>query len=107
MDGLNKYFWKLFIKGYGFNGAKNFLLLQDRTENRDLKIVRINPYNDSITEFQPRRLTEIEVTDFDIIKNSIIGGYIEKRPAAFVYDMTMKTLKPWIMSFKQVRTTRD
>ncbi len=85
---------KLFIKGYGFNGAKNFLLLQDRTENRDLKIVRIDPYNDSITEFEPRRLTEIEVTDFDIIKNSvIIGGYVENRPAAFVYDMDNENLK--------------
>lgn len=85
---------RLFIKGYGFNGAKNFLLLQDRSEKRDLKIIRIDPYNDSITEFEPRRLTEIEVTDFEVIQNSaIIGGYVDGRPAAFVYDMDNENLK--------------
>lgn len=84
----------LFIKGYDFNGAKNYVLFQDRTENRDLKIVRIDPYNGTMTEFEPRRLTEIEVTDFEIIQNSaIIAGYIDKRPAAFVYDMDNQKLK--------------
>lgn len=83
-----------YIKGYDFNGAKNFILLQDKTERRDLKIIRIDPYNNSLTEFEPRRLTEIDITDFDVIQNSaVIGGYIDNRPAAFVYDMDNDNLK--------------
>jgi hypothetical protein len=85
---------KLFIKGYGYSGAKNFLLLQDKNENRDLKIIRIDPYNDEIVEFEPRRLTEIEITDFEIINNSaVIAGYVDNRPAAFVYDMDSEKLR--------------
>ena len=83
----------LFIKGYDFNGTQNFVLFQDRTESRILKIVRVDPYNDSITEFEPRRLTEMEVTNFDVIQNSaVIAGYISNRPAAFVYNMDTEKL---------------
>ena len=85
---------RLFIKAHGYKGAKNFLLLQDRSENRDLKIIRIDPYNDEIVEFEPRRLTEIEITHFEIINNSaVIGGYVDNRPAAFVYDMDNEKLR--------------
>lgn len=83
----------LFIKGYDFNGDQTYVLFQDRTESRILKIVRVDPYNDSITEFEPRRLTEMEVTNFDVIQNSaVIAGYISNRPAAFVYNMDNEKL---------------
>lgn len=85
---------KLSIKGYGFNGARNVILFQDRAEKRDLKLVKVDPYNNMITEFDPRRLTEIEVTDFAVLQNSaVIGGYVDGRPAAFVYDMDNDNLK--------------
>lgn len=83
----------LFLKGYDFNGTQNYLLFQDRTESRILKIVRIDPYNGLVTEFEPRRLTEIDITTFDVIQNSaIVGGFISNRPAAFVYNMDNEKL---------------
>jgi hypothetical protein len=83
-----------YVKGYDFNGTTNFILLQDKSSNRDLKIISVNPYANQVSEFEPRRLTEIDVTNFDIIQNSaVIAGYIDKRPAAFVYDMNNNNLK--------------
>jgi len=83
-----------YLNGYDFDGGKNFLLFKDKSNNRDLKIITIDPQNDQIAEFDPSRLTDIEVTYFDVIKNSaVIAGYIEKRPAAFVYDIVNQNLK--------------
>lgn len=82
-----------FIKGYDYNGARNYIFLQDKSETRDLKVIRIDPINNSIQQFEPRRLTEMDVTNFEIIQNSaIIAGYIDGRPAAFVLNMDTKKL---------------
>lgn len=85
---------KLGIKGFGYGNGYNFLLLQEASQNSDLKIVKIDPNEGFIKEFSPKRLTEIEITEFEIIQNSVvIGGYIENRPAVFVYDTENESLK--------------
>lgn len=88
---LSKIFY---IKGHDFNDRTNYLLLQDRSQNDYLKLITVDPKNKRVNELDQRRLARMRVTDFSVIRNSaIIVGYIDAKPAAFIYDLESKALK--------------
>ncbi|MHA7099103.1 hypothetical protein [Roseivirga pacifica] len=76
----------LFLKGFHYLDGKTFFLLQDRFNNHEVKIVIVDVVEKMIKEFEPKELTEMVVTKFQVIQNTaILGGYVEDRPVVFAY----------------------
>lgn len=79
---------RFFLKGYHYIDDVTYLLFQNRSSNQIVKIVAINPFDQTIEEFEPKQIVDIEIYEFEVLKGSaIIGGYYESRPVVFAYDM--------------------
>lgn len=79
---------QLDLRGYHYVGSKTYLLFQNKQFNRLMKIVSINLDKKELVEFEPKSIVELDIQEFEIIKDhAIIGGYIEGRPAVFAYDL--------------------
>ncbi len=77
-----------FMRGYHYHDGVNYLLFQMRSDNRFVKIVALNAKEKGIKVFEPKQIVDLEISEFEAIKGSaVVGGYIEGRPAVFVYDM--------------------
>ncbi|OEK03346.1 hypothetical protein BFP97_18255 [Roseivirga sp. 4D4] len=77
-----------FMRGYHYHGGVNYLLFQMRSDNRFVKIVALDAKGKGIKVFEPKQIVDLEISEFEAIKGSaVVGGYIEGRPAVFVYDM--------------------
>ncbi len=74
--------------GYYGQGSVSYLLFQNRSNNLFTKLVRIDPLNDEVKEFEPKSIVDLEITEFEVVQNTaILGGYFQQRPAVFAYDM--------------------
>ncbi len=77
-----------YLKGYHYHNNVTYLLFQGRSDNRFIKIVALDVLKKEVRTFEPKQIVDLEISEFEAIKGSaIIGGYIEGRPAVFVYDM--------------------
>ncbi len=86
--GLFEISKKLYLKGYHYTEGLTYLLFQNRTNNQYIKIMTIDPFKKKVEEFEPAHIVDLEIHEFEVIKeNAIIGGYIENRPAVFAYDL--------------------
>ena len=79
---------RFFLKGYHYIDDVTYLLFQNRSTNHIIKIVAINPFEQTIEEYEPKQVVDLEIYEFEVLKNSaIIGGYYDDRPVVFAYDM--------------------
>lgn len=77
-----------FLRGYHYHNNVTYLLFQVRSDNRFIKIVALDALNKQVRTFEPKQIVDLNISEFEAIKGSaIIGGYIEGRPAVFVYDL--------------------
>ena len=78
---------RFFIKGYHYSEKKTFLLLQNRILS-SIKVLRIDAAKGQVDEFESKKIVELDITEFEVVKNTaVIGGYFEERPAVFAYDL--------------------
>ena len=79
---------RFFLKGYHYIDDVTYLLFQNRNTNQIIKIVAINPFKQTVEEYEPKQIVDLEIFEFEVLKNSaIIGGYYDNRPVVFAYDM--------------------
>ena len=78
---------RFFLKGYFYSEQKTYLMLQNN--NRDkVRVLRIDALNNKIDKFESKKIAELHITEFEVVKNTaIIGGYFEDRPVVFAYDL--------------------
>ncbi len=76
------------LKGYYYADNVTYLLLQVRSDNRFIRIITINTLTKEVKTFEPKQITDLNLSEFEVINGSaVIGGYIDQRPAVFVYNM--------------------
>lgn len=76
------------LQGYYAQGSVTYLLFQNRTNDVFTKLVKVDPLNDEVIQLEPKKIVDLQITEFEVVKNTaIIGGYYEERPAVFAYDM--------------------
>ncbi len=76
------------LKGYYYADNVTYLLLQVRSDNRFIRIMTLNTLTKEVKTFEPKQITDLSISEFEVINGSaVIGGYIEQRPAVFVYNM--------------------
>jgi len=86
---------RYFVEASAYFEGANFILLKDRADLGDIKMIVANLKNESVQSFDERRLNNIEVTDFLAIQNSvIIAGEINNRPSVFLFDLGSNRLQP-------------
>ncbi|MFY0593965.1 hypothetical protein [Roseivirga sp.] len=79
---------RLFLKGYHYVDGVAYLLFQNRSSQRYIKLVTIDLDNQKVDSYEPKQIVELDIQEFEVIqKTAIIGGYIEGRPAVFAYDL--------------------
>lgn len=79
---------QLYLKGYHHVEDKTFLLFQNASQVREVKLVTVNLEKKEIKEYEPKSIVDLDIQEFEVIQNTvIIGGYIENRPAVFAYDL--------------------
>lgn len=77
-----------YLRGYHYHNNVTYLLFQVRSDNRFIKIVALDALKKEVRTFEPKKIVDLDISEFEAIKGSaIIGGYIEGRPAVFVYNM--------------------
>ena len=80
--------------GYYAKGRVSYLLFQNQSNNLFTKVVKVNPLSNSIVEYEPKSIVNLEITEFEVIQNTaILGGYVERLPAVFAYDMENDKVK--------------
>ncbi len=80
------------IKGYYYSENKTYLLIWNRSFHF-VKILRIDVVQRKVDEFEARKMPEIDITEFKIVKNvAVIGGVYEERPTVLVYDFERNSL---------------
>ncbi|MBO3700759.1 hypothetical protein [Roseivirga sp. E12] len=83
-----------FLKGYHYHNNVTYLLFQVSSDNRIIKIVALDGLKKEVRTFEPKQIVDLNISEFEAIKGSaIIGGYIEGRPAVFVYDMVADAVR--------------
>lgn len=76
------------LRGFHYVDKVAYLFFQNRENQRYIRIVSINLDQKKVKDFEPKQIVDLDVQEFEVIKQSIlIGGYIEGRPAVFAYDM--------------------
>jgi len=79
---------QLFLKGYHYAQKKTYLLFQNTSVSREIKLVVIDQETRKMEAFEPRSIVDLEIQEFEVLRNTaIIGGYIDERPAVFAYDI--------------------
>ena len=79
---------QLYLRGYHSFKDKTFLLFQNSSQAREVKLVVVNMEQKEIKEYEPKNIVDLDIQEFEVIQNTaIIGGYIEERPAVFAYDV--------------------
>jgi hypothetical protein len=85
---------RYFVEASAYFGDANFVLLKDRADLGDIKLIVADLANESVQAFDERRLNNIEVTDFLAIQNSvIIAGELNGRPSVFLFDLASNRLQ--------------
>lgn len=75
------------LLGYHFVNGKTYLMLQDTPAKSKIKILRLDNKSGLIDEYEPKELLEMDVQEFEVIKNTaVIGGLYEMRPVVLAYD---------------------
>lgn len=75
-----------FLKGFHYLDGKTYFLLQDRFNNHEIKMMIVNVIERKVKEYEPKEITEMVVTKFEVIQNTaVLGGYVEGRPVVFAY----------------------
>ena len=80
-------------RGYQFLGYhsihdKMYLMLQELPSKLRVKIFRMDNKTGTVDEFEPKDLLEIDILEFEVIKNTaVIGGVYQGRPVVFAYDL--------------------
>lgn len=83
-----------FLRGYHYHNNVTYLLFQVRSDNRFIKIVALDALKKEVRTFEPKKIVDLDISEFEAIKGSaIIGGYIEGRPAVFVYNMEVDEVR--------------
>ena len=88
--------WNTYIKvPEGFNLKEHqflddtvYLLFQSRDYNRSIKVIAINIADRKAVESERLKIIGLDLAAFEVVqKTMIIGGYINDRPTAFIYDL--------------------
>jgi len=79
---------RLSLKGYHYVDNVSYLLFQDRSNQRFVKVVTIDSKKRDVESYETKQIVDLDVQEFEVIKKTaLIGGYIEGRPAVFAYDL--------------------
>lgn len=79
---------QLYLRGYHYQSSKTYLLFQNSTQTREVRLVVVDLSTREIKAYDPKNIVDMDIQEFEVLQNTaIIGGYIEERPAVFAYDI--------------------
>ena len=85
---------RFILRGYHYVDKISYLLFQNRTNNNSTKIIRVDPQNQEVKQFEPMNIVDLTITEFEMIKSTaILGGYYQERPVVFAYDLEINKIR--------------
>ena len=90
-----------FQRGYFPRGPETYLLYQNRANGHRIRVYKIDPVRERITEWETNKLIDFHITHFKVVQNTVVlGGHYRDRPTVFTYNTETDEVRPLAAIFQ-------